>query len=115
MKLGRTTDEISYVGQSSTGEYSVYRINLDARPVIDVIVDNTSGEILVSEPNHDPLVIQVPRHATKGQAVFLDQLVEDADGNPVGMAHRMSGSSVYRYVLPRLHRLIAQVWVPPVF
>lgn len=113
-----TSDRIHYVGngQSPTlGEVSVYRVELESLPVLDIHVQITDGTIHVGRPNQDPLLLTAPNPQTKtnGVAKFREEMVEDADGSPVGVVRRPSGASVYRYVLPRLPHLMAKVYVTP--
>lgn len=95
------------------GDRSIYRIELEGRPVLDVHVLHSDGRIEVTEPAPDPKAHMFPRHETNGVAKFREEMVEDADGSPVGVVRRPSGASVYRYVLPRLPYLMAKVYVTP--
>lgn len=46
---------------------------------------------------------------TKGRFAMTAKMTEDVDGAPLGMETRVDSKSVYQYVVPRLHRLMAQL------
>jgi hypothetical protein len=111
MKLG-SKDEARYVG--TMGSVALYEVALEGRPVIRIMADlsDPNRRIMISKPNGTGV-----QHTNGVFSIKVEgeELIEDADGNPVGVvpgAQRVSGVSVYRYVLPRLHRLIARVYVP---
>lgn len=109
MKLRRTADEIKYDGdvQVNSMDFAKYSVSLDNRPVMDVLVHNTTGVIGITQPS-DSTTYQ----ATTGTAKHVQTIVEDADGAPVGVTTRIDERTVYSYVLPRLHVLIARLYVP---
>lgn len=108
MKLGHSLDEITYAGQINGVD--TYAVTLEGRPVMIVLCDHQDADRRILIANADGTATQ----ATKGVWTWYDKLVEDADGSPVGTLRQVDYKSVYAYVVPRLHVLIARLLLGPV-
>lgn len=117
MKLGHESDEIAYV--TDLGTVSVYQVTLENRPVMRVTADRNDPNRGIRIAKADGTGVQL----TKGQFTLTDvdpdgpmTMVMGEDGVPEGFVPapgngRVSEKSVYTYVLPRLHLLIARLFV----
>lgn len=111
MKLGHTLDEIVYTG--TNGTVAQYEVRLEGRPVMLVWCDQAVSEgarhIWIARPDGSAA------QPTKGMFTMYAKITTDADGVPTGMEPAVADyRSVYTYVVPRLHLLIARLYVPQV-
>lgn len=108
MKLGHELDEIRFAGMTEDGRTAQYQVALEGRPVMLILCEENDPEHQIRIAKPDGTAVQV----TKGVFAWYDALVEDADGNPVGTVRQVNYKSVYAYVIPRLHILIARLLTP---
>lgn len=108
MKIGHELDEIVYT--STDGTVAKYEVRLEGRPVMQIFCDEAAGpdnrRIWIAKPDGSAA------QPTKGVYAMQADLAEDSDGTPLSVAQRVNERSVYAYVLPRLHLLIARLYVP---
>lgn len=106
MKLGHTADEIKYDG-TYDGTVSLYLVMLDNEPTMHIVCDSTDAE----------KIIRIGRPgcgvngsvATAGRFTMSIELLEDADGGPLGTSEQVNARSVYTYVVPRIHVLLGRL------
>lgn len=110
MQLGHPLDEITYSGLSQDGSVDTYTVSLEGRPTMLVVCDHFDSKHRIRIAKPDGSGAQV----TNGVWTWYDKLVEDADGSPVGTLRQVDYKSVYTYVVPRLHILIARLLLGPV-
>jgi hypothetical protein len=110
MKLGHIADEIKYTGDKELNgfTFSAYMVRLENRPVMEIMVHAVTGAIGIRKPGDTSGEVEF----TAGTAQHCVQADEDVDGIPTGLTKRIDERTVYSYVLPRLHVLIARLYVP---
>lgn len=105
MKLGHTADEIKY--HETHGTVAIYLVILEGVPVMRITCDTADAKktirIVTPGPNGPGA------QDTAGRFTTITDLLEDPDGNPIGTAERVNEKSVYTYVVPRLHVLLARL------
>lgn len=98
----------------TAGTTSIYLVEVEGRPVMRILANTSDPNQRIAITRADGTGFQW----TTGQFQMKtegEQLIEDADGNPVGVLagqQRVSGVSVYTYVVPRMVRLIARLLDP---
>jgi hypothetical protein len=107
MKLGHSADEIKY--DETVGTIARYVVLLDGEPTMTVLCDSSDPEKViriarVAGPGSSAIL-----QDTAGRFTMTTELLEDPDGNPLGTSGRVSGKSVYTYVVPRLHVLLGRL------
>lgn len=101
----------------TTGTMSVYLVEVEGRVVMRVLANmsDPNQRIAITRPDGTGFQWTGGQFQVKTDG---EQLVEDADGNPVGVVagmQRVSGVSIYTYVVPRMVRLLARLLAPMEF
>lgn len=107
MKLGHSADEIKY--DETVGTIARYVVILDGEPTMSILCDSSDPE----------KVIRIARIAGPGSSAILQdtagrftmttKFLEGPDGAPVGLAEQVDQTSVYTYVIPRMHVLLGRL------
>jgi hypothetical protein len=103
MKLGHTADEIKY--DATVGTIARYVVILDSKPTMFILCDSADPEKVIHIEAAPCSVTQ----ATAGRFTMKTELLEDADGMPLGTSEQVNEKSVYTYVIPRLHILLGRL------
>lgn len=103
MQLGHSADEIKYdVTYGTTARYVVL---LDGQPTMHILCDTTAPEKTIRIASVGGGVVL----ETLGRFTMATELLEDADGMPLGTSEQVNAKSVYLYVIPRLHVLLGRL------
>jgi hypothetical protein len=106
MKLGHSADEIKY--DSTTGTVARHLVVLEGKPVMDILCDTADPQSIIRIQRSGRLVPDT--QDTAGRFAITTEILEDADGAPLGVSPaRVNEVSVYTYVVPRLHVLLARL------
>lgn len=103
MKLGHSADEIRY--DSTEGTVARYVVTLENEPVMVILCDAADPKRTIRIARTQDSGIQ----NTGGQFTMVAELHEGSDGMPLGVTERVAEQSVYTYVIPRLHILLARL------
>jgi len=104
MKLGHTNDEIKFDVTIST--LTRFVVILDGEPSMHILCDTSDPDRVIHIAN----VKGGAMLATLGTFAVESEILSDADGAPLGVSEpRVSSKSVYTYVIPRLHVLLARL------
>lgn len=103
MKLGHTADEIKY--ESTFLGIAVYVVILDGEPTMKIMCNPAGAEKTIRIASADGKVSM----DTKGLFTMKTELLEDADGLPLGTSERVDEKSVYTYIVPRLHVMLGRL------
>jgi len=103
MKLGHSADEIKY--DETVGTVAHYIVVLDGEPTMTILCDSADPEKVIRIRRVGGGTNQV----TAGRFVMTAELLEDADGMPLGTSEQVNAKSVYTYVIPRLHVLLGRL------
>jgi len=104
MKLGHSADEIKY--DTTHGTIARYVVILDGEETMQILCDSTdASKTIIVAPAKSTLNAQ----PTAGRFTMKTELLEDADGMPLGTSEQVNEKSVYTYVLPRLHVLLGRL------
>jgi hypothetical protein len=112
---------IGYVGD--VGTWSRYLVMIGNRAVLELSVDNADPELkiwvgrpgsrqaLLSGSEIEQTMVGLPIE-TKGRAKRGPHEVGGSDTSPGDLKDHIDGMTVYSYVLPRLFRFMADIYVP---
>lgn len=104
MKLDAPNNEIKYAETDGTATRFV--LILDGEPTMHIVCDMADADRIIYIAAASNLAnVQ----ATKGRFELTSKLTEDADGMPLGAEQRVDRTSVYKYVIPRLHVLLGRL------
>lgn len=103
MKLGHSADEIKY--DATSGTIARYVVILENETVMSIFCDAADPEKVIRVTRADGSGPQ----STAGRFTMATELLEDPDGMPIGTSDRVDEKSVYTYVVPRLHVLLARL------
>jgi len=106
MKLGHTNDEIKFDGVVK-GSHALYLLILDGEPTMHIVCDaaDETRTIYIRPYGNTAKTL-----ATKGRFEMKSEILEDADGAPLGVGEpRVDEISVYKYVIPRLAVLLGRL------
>jgi hypothetical protein len=106
MKLGHSADEIKYDG-TYDGTVALYLVVLDGEATMHIVCDAADPEKIIRIGRIGCGVTgSLP---TAGRFTMATELLEDADGLPLGTSEQVNAKSVYTYVVPRLHVLLGRL------
>jgi hypothetical protein len=102
MKLGHG-NEIKFL--SILGTITFFMLVIDGEDTMRIACDSADPDkiIHISTANG---AVSLP---TKGRFELTAKMVTDADGAPLAMDQRVDSMGVYRYILPRVPRLLARL------
>lgn len=103
MKLGHELDEITY--KETLGDTTVFVVRLEGKDAMRILCPESDPEKKIFIAKADGTGAQ----PTAGRFAMENGFLEDADGMPVGMSQRVSSQSVYTYIVPRLHIMLARL------
>lgn len=103
MKLGHSADEIKY--DATSGTVARYVVILENETVMSIFCDAADPEKAIRITRADGSAPQ----STAGRFTMATELLEDADGMPLGTSEQVNAKSVYTYVVPRLHVLLGRL------
>jgi hypothetical protein len=110
-------------GMAYTGdvaEYSTYTLHIGGRPVLDIAVNNTDPDLVIYVGVPSSVRAKVEHGIdtlipTRGRAQKnLYPVGGDSETAPDALKERVTSRTVQSYVLPRIARLMADVYVPKV-
>lgn len=112
MKLGHSKDEIKY--DATVGTIARYVVLLDSEPTMHILCDSADPEKAIriaraGSPDDSITQYISGSQATAGRFTMTAELLEDADGMPLGTDAQVNAKSVYTYVVPRLHVLLGRL------
>jgi hypothetical protein len=106
MKLGHEADEIKY--DDTVDTITRYVVILEGKRVMDILCDSADPEKVIRIRPAGGKILAIA-HDTAGRFTMTQKILENADGEPLGVEERVSEKSVYTYVVPRLHVLLARL------